>query len=507
MIWKSGRDDHDYTNEFASWNYAPEADLDNENGADIHQLEAIGALSDSLFLTLQAGTMDSHFYDYSKAEDPKTFSHWDQATGLVTRNNYWIQTSESSAEQFRGDLSWFVDDLGGSHEFKAGFDASNRHWNYGADSPGDFVYLDAFGYPYLLGQITLFRGGTSEGEFRSGYVQDAWRPHPNLTLNLGVRYDLVDYTEIFQQKEGIDPIDMVQPRIGLAWDATGDGKTVVRGFWGDFMHPSGFYLPGITYGPYTGVVTYIDCSQLGMDPATCEFMAPILGSAYIDDPGHYPGLGWFLVAGSSNPTVIEDGLISPTANQWNIGIEREIFRNTSLALQYVSKETDDIFDTTCNGNIPTPTEGADCTYLVMTNSVPAFREYQGWMLTFRSRAHRNLYMQANYTYSENKGTIGHTQGNVTDFDYYPDNFVNRYGYLENHRLNQFKINGFWTLPLRFALGFDFLYQSGFPWTPTDSLVDWPPAFVEPRGSREGDSYQQLNLQLSKGFELGLRITF
>ena len=84
------------------------------------------------------------------------------------------------------------------------------------------------------------------------FIQDSWRMRSNLTLNYGVRYD-VEFTPTFsplnsiaafgQNALGITqgiPRDLnnVAPRIGLAWDPTKDGKSVIRASYGLFYdHP------------------------------------------------------------------------------------------------------------------------------------------------------------------------------------------------------------------------------------------------------------------------------
>ena len=92
------------------------------------------------------------------------------------------------------------------------------------------------------------------------YFQDSWRTTPNLTLNLGVRYDiefppqlappdplaLTAYNALGLQKGIQTDTNNIQPRIGLAWDPKGNGKSVLRASFGMFYdHPLlGLYFLG-----------------------------------------------------------------------------------------------------------------------------------------------------------------------------------------------------------------------------------------------------------------------
>ncbi|MGB8061597.1 MAG: carboxypeptidase regulatory-like domain-containing protein [Candidatus Sulfotelmatobacter sp.] len=92
------------------------------------------------------------------------------------------------------------------------------------------------------------------------FWQDSWRVNSKVTLNYGVRYDveippsftppsalaLAGYNYLGLQKGIQTDTNNIQPRIGVAWDPKGDGKTVVRGSYGMFYdHPLlGLYFLG-----------------------------------------------------------------------------------------------------------------------------------------------------------------------------------------------------------------------------------------------------------------------
>jgi hypothetical protein len=119
---------------------------------------------------------------------------------------------------------------------------------YGAGLPQDFI--QGFGSP----------SDSFANKPLGVFWQDSWRVSPTFTLNYGLRYD-VEFAPQFKQpgalaqagykilglQKGIQTdTNNIQPRIGMAWDPTGDGKTVVRASYGIFYdHPLlGLYFLG-----------------------------------------------------------------------------------------------------------------------------------------------------------------------------------------------------------------------------------------------------------------------
>ncbi len=120
--------------------------------------------------------------------------------------------------------------------------------SYGAGLPGDFI--QGIGSP-----------SDSFKNIPIGvFWQDSWRISPKVTLNYGVRYD-VEIPPKFKPPQGLalpaygllrvqkgiqTDKNNFQPRIGVAWDPSGNGKTVVRASYGMFYdHPLlGLYFLG-----------------------------------------------------------------------------------------------------------------------------------------------------------------------------------------------------------------------------------------------------------------------
>ena len=119
------------------------------------------------------------------------------------------------------------------------------------------LYPQGFQTPGIVRSITVFSDPIgdygSDGNWNFGvYLQDDYRVSSNVTLNLGLRYDIYEYmnqpnlerNRTYQALQAIgSPYGALpqtdknnfSPRLGVAWDLKGDGTSVVRGSYGLYL--------------------------------------------------------------------------------------------------------------------------------------------------------------------------------------------------------------------------------------------------------------------------------
>jgi len=312
--------------------------------------------------------------------------------------------------------------------------------NNNTDLPGRCVT------PVVVAGVNTFRraGKCYSGNFNQGFgvlglnmkttdlnyfVQDDWRVTPRFTLNLGLRYeyqlnpDPVNVNPLLVQTNNkVDDRNNFGPRVGFAYDVSGDGKTSVRGGWGLYY---GRVINSTVYNTLVNTGVGIDQGQRQFTASANNLPATCTGIT-ADNCAFLPIYPNLLPA--SNPPVgavqyFDEDFQLPQIHQWDFILEREIARNTVVSASYIGSfgnSLPNFVDT----NLPKPTRTvalnivggpfAGQTYLtpIFTGPRPdtrfaqlteirsdVFSKYHALVLQANRRLTAGLQFQTNYTLS------------------------------------------------------------------------------------------------------------
>lgn len=294
------------------------------------------------------------------------------------------------------------------------------------------------------------------------YAQDEWKLKPNLTLNLGIRYDL--QTKVWGNNlhaglypaPGLPPFvkfgshgvyDNVAPRVGFAWDPRGDSKTVLRGGYGIVYTMNSNNI----YGYETTALR-----QININISNPSFPDPYKGKGYLSYVSTTP----------PNVAVNDNRVSNPPVYTWSLGGTRQI--NSDLAFTvdgFYSRMTK--FQITPNVN--TPAESAPG--VVIT---PLVRPYSAYTNISSVQSNGNFVYKAlavrlDKRYSHHfQGTVSYTlakqwdnynnSGTWTDYNY-PDEDK---GLAAMDRRNMLVLSGYTRLPWGFTVGGIYSIRSGLP---------------------------------------------
>ena len=355
----------------------------------------------------------------------------------------------------------------GKHTFRAGIEGRNYIAPTNnlprARGEWDYASLNSFFNDQVPdGANGALRGagtGSTADNYHAVYwfVQDDWKVTSRLTLNLGLRYEWsgVPRDEGKQALNAIanDPTfglifrkpksdtNNFGPHLGFAWDPTGRGKWSVRGgaqISYDVI-PNNFAINSLPPELQTEQNPAITCS-LSNAPSWCP-----------NGPGFLAGGGLLQVnvppttaadARAATGNIIPDQ-VDPKVISWSLGVQHELFRDTSLEVRYVGTRSIELpvqqrlnsaspFDSRFPGGgltplptyfktsdvpaaVPTPADtlanikafnnaplSVDGFLGVMTTFPPLGSGiYHSVSADFMHRFARGLYFRANYTFSKN----------------------------------------------------------------------------------------------------------
>ncbi|MGB7202341.1 MAG: carboxypeptidase regulatory-like domain-containing protein [Pyrinomonadaceae bacterium] len=360
-------------------------------------------------------------------------------------NNNQINFDVSTRTTYDADASFVGINAGGRHNFKFGYQfnrlfntVSNGYKNLGIIQlfyDRDITALTGIAAtPGNLGAGLLQRFGTvgeASSKNQALFVQDSWQIMSRLTINAGFRIEketVPNFGTTGSQAIEFGWGDKITPRLGVAFDPTGSGKTKIFASYGWFYDRFKYELPRGSFGgdffrrdffeilPGRGSASGLLFSGynnfgaiLGSNPDPIGGTCPIVG-----------GTGWsrcqfdFRVATNLiGADIFETGAVDPALkaarqSEYTFGVERQLGSNFLLAARYTHKQQDraieDVGVFNAQGSeayiIGNPGFGLVCTVAATANlpCAKAEREYDAVEVRVDKRS-SNYFYNASYTWS------------------------------------------------------------------------------------------------------------
>ncbi len=175
----------------------------------------------------------------------------------------------------------------------------------------------AFGHPQFVYHTNDY----------AGYVQDDWKVMKRVTVNLGVRYDYeqlpspkIPNAAVPQTASMPSDKNNFSPRVGIAWDVFGTGKTLVH---------AGF---GLYYGRIQNGMIYKALASTGSANAQFQLNSSLTSA----NAPFYPNIvGSGTPPAVSNITAFAKGFQNPVSDEFNVSIQQDMGFNTILGIAYL----------------------------------------------------------------------------------------------------------------------------------------------------------------------------
>jgi outer membrane receptor protein involved in Fe transport len=373
--------------------------------------------------------------------------------------------------QGRSDTTYVFSDtlsyLRGNHSFKIGGEFRRFYNNNTNRDTGTFTFANTAAF--LADVANAFTSTPNEVSTAIAqgalglFIQDNFKVRPNLTLELGLRYDwlmspterfdrFVDYVpevnSLIRVNNGIAPVyhtnwKNIQPRLGFAWDPFKDGKTSVRGAYAILADQ-----------PVTNLVT----GNATNPPFAFNLALPANTTTQMSNalsPGH-------AVPGSTvSPSSSDPNFDNSYIQSWNLNVQREVMPSLAITVGYFGSKgthlrlTRNLNQTFLNAALnpvrPFPTVSASSPIapgLPLLNIT--FREgtgvsnYNALWVTATKRLSRGLQFNASYTWSKSIDYNSQSSQGVTLQDSY--NLRGDRGLSDFDARHRFVISGLYELP-------------------------------------------------------------
>ncbi len=286
--------------------------------------------------------------------------------------NNWTKIVGNHSIRFGGDIRYAFNLRDASDNNRAGVLSFGQGSSaISSTVPGLGLASVLFGEVDRFQRFDVYNSTASNRQKRGGfYVQDDWRVTPKLTVNYGVRWDIVfpetantpgaggfaDLTTGFIRVAGVGPygtnagsnVDLkdLGGRFGFAYQA--HPNTVIRGAFGQMYDNVGFF------GTIFGSILAHDIPVVNNEDVNAGNSAGRFSYTYNNLPGKpapyvIPASGAIPIPNGVGVQVRPNTLILPEVYQYNLSLQQQISNNLTATIAYVGNIADRIY--------PSETEG------------------------------------------------------------------------------------------------------------------------------------------------------
>jgi hypothetical protein len=380
---------------------------------------------------------------------------------FITQQDNTAQSRVNNAYQIDNTFSWFVPGKGGDHDLRFGaqYQYSDQLFSNQGQLNGTFQIrsnnlFDPNDFRTYPERLTVRVPGASQfkqlGHIVSAFAQDKWKLNRRLTISAGARYDLainpvpspnalangvITRAGFTMSDQYPTDSNNIAPRVGFAYDLTGDGRTVIRGGYGMFYEPvrigtlSAFINTGVFSDSFTVnfPANNADPGPVAGNRPTDPFLrdGPTVNRTLLEQM--FPAGATVKNTGTVN--VDNDQRHDTVSNEYSIGFERQLASDLSINADYIHVSGRDILMTqNLNPGVRVNTSrtgtiqrlSSDFTVGVNTLVNAGESDYNALQLQLEKRFSKNYSSRISYTLAKGTANFSTDGTAISQFQFLDD---------------------------------------------------------------------------------------
>jgi outer membrane receptor protein involved in Fe transport len=544
----------------------PESILAQDSASKMYKGEWQSVLSERAFLDVNVGrfTLD---WPMVPAVDPRgsiaNIAAVYRSNTSQTGSGWNAFSTVRSKPQVKAQATYYLPSTAGSHDFKFGFENMYDSYHFGINGQSGPYRLSYPDHGLAPDRIRFIDTGLP-GDYNSGwtaganidqhyslYAQDRWTPNNRVSITAGLRYDYQDvgYKDGTRTPEICDATTPLQAdggrifpcssnvagasyfkrnnvaaRIGVSYGLTGDGKSVLKAFYGRYYNN---FADGFS-----------SANPAGQRYAEYDFR-DLNGNRKYDGVQELGALRTRL-GGADAP--VDPNMKTPHTDEYSVTLERQFWGESSIRGTYVRKMQKDFvpfyatpivpawlgtqtvpvtataFGTTYN-LLDVPNSLANSTDTAYTNYPDSDFTYDTMEVAFTKRVAKAFFQASgDYQWRNELRTADMTSPASTTSPLSTDpigvfpqisvnpNAPNR----QKTTMYHAQLAGHYELPYTVGIGMNYRFQSGFPYSPIvpDGTVNLNVCnfncafFSQNLDQNRSEAVNLLNFRIDKSFPLG-----